>query len=46
MTKTKESKEPHKEVRQYSEALKMEVVKELDSGKLSVREAMEFYEIP
>lgn len=45
MTKTKESKEAYKEVRQYSEALKMEVVKELDSGKLSVKEAMEFYDI-
>ena len=46
MAKRKERGEDYKEVRQYSEALKIEVVKELDSGKLSVREAMEFYDIP
>ena len=46
MGKIKERGEPYKEVRQYSEALKMEVVKELDSGNLRIREAMEFYDIP
>ncbi len=46
MTKNRKSKEPYKKVRQYSAALKMEVVKELDSGQLSVKEAMEFYNIP
>lgn len=46
MAKASKGKELYKEVRQYSEALKMEVVKELDSGKLNVREAMEFYDVP
>lgn len=35
-----------REVRRYSEALKLQVVKELDEGCLTVREAMEFYDIP
>ena len=34
------------EVRRYSEALKFEVVKSLDSGSLTVSDAMEFYDIP
>lgn len=33
-------------MRRYSEALKLQVVKELDEGCLTVREAMEFYDIP
>jgi transposase len=33
------------EVRRYSEALKLQVVKELDEGCLTVGEAMEFYDI-
>ena len=35
-----------RELRRYSEALKLQVVKELDEGCLTVREAMEFYDIP
>ena len=33
------------EVRRYSEALKIELVKELDSGRLTVKEAMEYCDI-
>jgi transposase-like protein len=33
------------EIRRYSEALKMSVVSEIESGRLNVREAMRFYDI-
>ena len=35
-----------KVVRRYSEALKLQVVQELEQGCLSVKEAMEYYDIP
>jgi len=43
---TKENRTKEREIRRYSEALKLQVVKELDEGCLTVREAMEFYDIP
>lgn len=33
-------------VRRYSEALKRQVVEEVESGRLRVKEAMEYYDIP
>lgn len=45
MAKSDKKREETVEVRRYSEALKIELVKELDSGRLSVKEAMEYYDI-
>jgi transposase-like protein len=35
-----------REVRRYSEALKRQVVEEVESGRVTVKEAMEWYDVP
>ena len=45
MAKGDKKREEVIEIRRYSEALKIELVKELESGRLTVKEAMEHYDI-
>lgn len=45
MAKGDKKREEVLEIRRYSEALKIELVKELESGRLTVKEAMEYYDI-
>lgn len=43
---SKEIKQKSRVVRRYSEALKRQVVEDIEKGSLSTKEAMEWYDVP